>query len=257
MRTKSPEDANVIIQKLPSDMGIHRNPRKGTLNAPEEILDNLKFKEKVLVDEIFPDEFDLKQTQEEIMNNTRELSAYGGPLVSVGGDHSVTYPAAKVLKQKHQEMELLWLDAHLDVKEKVEDHVSHDVVVRQLVEENIFEPEEVHFVGITRIDEDEKKYIADKNFNFYRPDEVKEFLEDFKGPAYLSIDVDVLAPKYAEGTGYPDGALDLEAVLEIINSVKPIHADLVEVAPPFDEGKTVESARRVLSCLVGCAEEKD
>jgi hypothetical protein len=53
-QVNSPSDAEVIIQKLPSDMGVHRNPRKGTLNAPEKILEGLEFDMSVLVEEVFP-----------------------------------------------------------------------------------------------------------------------------------------------------------------------------------------------------------
>ncbi len=250
MRTNKFQDADVLVQKLPSDMGIHRNPCKGTLNAPRKILEGLEFDEKVLVDEVFPDEFSLKQTQEKILANTRELSTYGRPLVSIGGDHSVTYPVARVLKQKHPEMKLLWLDAHLDVKEKVGDHVSHDVVVRQLVEENVFKPEEVYFLGFTKIDWDEKEYVEDKGFNFVKPEELDQFLSNFEEPSYLSVDIDVLISEVARGTGYPDGELDVETVLDVIRKIRPLHADLVEVAPCLDEGGTVEAAQEVLQALL-------
>jgi len=100
MSVKTVEDADVIIQKLPCDIGIHRNPRKGTLNAPEKILESLKFEEKVLVDEVFPDEFSLEKTHDRILENTQELSQYSKPVVSVGGDHSVSYPVIKALKRE-------------------------------------------------------------------------------------------------------------------------------------------------------------
>ncbi len=74
MKTESAEDSELIVQKLPSDMGIHRNPRKGTLNAPAKILDGFEFSRKVLVDEVFPNEFDLEETQQRIEENTRELA---------------------------------------------------------------------------------------------------------------------------------------------------------------------------------------
>jgi len=62
MKTNSTEDADLIVQKLPSDMGIHRIDRKGTLKAPEKILSNFEFDQTVLVDEVFPDEFDREQS---------------------------------------------------------------------------------------------------------------------------------------------------------------------------------------------------
>lgn len=247
----SPQDAQIIIQKLPSDMGIHRNPRKGTLDAPDRILEGLEFERPVIVDEVFPDEFDLRETHSRILENTSELAKYGKPIISIGGDHSVSYPVVKALKESNPELKLVWLDSHLDVKEKVRDHNSHDVIVRQMVEEGLFEPEDIYFVGITRIDHDEEDFLEENDFNFYRPEELDSFLENFEGEAYLSIDIDVLRAEVAPGTGYPDGKLDLEQVLEVVREVEPEHSDIVEVAPCLDtEGKTVEASRKILRELV-------
>lgn len=249
-RINSPEEAEIIIQKLPCDMGIHRNPRKGTLDAPEKILKGLEFDSSVMIDEVFPDEFDLEETHRRIHENTSELLNYDNPVISIGGDHSVSYPVIKALKQENPELKLLWLDAHLDLKEKVDDHISHDVVVRQLVEEDLFEPEEIYFVGITEIDHDEKEFLEKHDFNFYRPEELDEFLEEFEGDAYLSIDIDVLRAEMAPGTGYPDGDIVLEEVLEVVEAVEPVHADIAEVAPCLDNGKTVKASKRILTSLV-------
>lgn len=251
VHVNAPGDANAIIQKLPSDMGIHRNPRKGTLDAPDQIMNGFSSTRKILVDEVFPDEFSLKKTHEKIMSNTEELSAYGKPLISVGGDHSVSFPVLKVLKRKHPELKLVWLDAHLDVKEKIDDHVSHDVVVRELLNHG-FSLDEVYFVGITRVDGDEEEFLKDKDANIYGPEEIREFLEEFSGePAYLSVDIDVLRKEEAPGTGYPDGSLGIDEVEAVIERVDPVHADLVEVAPVFDqEGVTVENAGKILGWLL-------
>ncbi len=251
MKVNSSQEAEVILQKLPCDMGIHRNPRKGTLNAPGKILEGLEFDRSVLVDEVFPDEFDLEENQSRIYDNTSELAEYSKPIISLGGDHSVSYPVIRALKEKNPDLKLIWLDAHLDIKEKVDDHVSHDVVIRQLVEEGLFEPEEVYFVGITEIDHDEEEFLEQNNFNFYRSDEVNDFIEEFEESAYLSIDIDVLQEELAPGTGYPDGELTTQQVLEVVQAVEPVHADIVEVAPCLDhEGETVKASKRILAEVV-------
>jgi len=253
MRVKSLEDAELILQKLSCDMGIHRNPRKGTLNAPEEILEDVDFDRHVLVDEVFPDEFDLEETHGRIYENTVELAKYGRHIISIGGDHSVSYPVVKALKEENPEMQLIWLDAHLDLKEKVEGHVSHDVVVRQLVEEGLFTPDEIYFVGITCIDHDEQNFLDEYDFNVYSPDELSEFIEEYpSGEAcYLSVDIDALNEDQAPGTGYTDGRMSLEEVEKAVKKLRPSHADLVEVAPSLDENqKTVNNAREILQTLI-------
>jgi agmatinase len=252
MEVKSPEDSEIIIQKIPSDMGIHRNPRKGTLNAPEVILERFEPEKKVLVDEVFPDEFDLEETHNRIYDNTFDLLDYDKPIISLGGDHSVSFPVIKALKEENPEMELVWLDSHLDLKEKVDGHVSHDVGVRELLKSG-FSEDEITFVGITRVDEDEQIFLENHSLEVYGADEVSKFLENYESEdsVYLSVDIDVLKESEASGTGYPDGQLSTEQVDKVIEKVDPDYADIVEVAPPFDkDGETVENARKILRELI-------
>lgn len=253
METSKPEESEIIVQKLPSDMGVHRNPRKGTLNAPDELLTDFEFERKVMVDEVFPDEFDLEETHNRIEENTEQLSEYGKPILSIGGDHSVSFPVIKTLKERKPELKLVWLDSHLDLKEKLDGHVSHDVVVRELLSSG-FSEDEIVFVGITRIDDDEKEFLENHDLEVYMHDEVDEFLREFKfgeQPCYMSVDIDVLEPALAPGTGYPDGELTLEQVDHIIEKIQPNYGDLVEVAPPFDrDGRTVRNGRKILEKLM-------
>jgi len=252
METKKPDEAEIIIQKLPSDIGIHRNSRKGTLNAPSVILERFEPESNVLVNEVFPDEFDLEETHERIYRNTVDLLDYNNSVISVGGDHSVSFPVIKALKEANPEMELVWLDAHLDLKEKVDGHISHDVVVRELLDSG-FSEDEITFVGITRIDEDEEKFLENHDLTVYMADEVSEFLQKYQSEqeVYLSVDIDVLKQSEAPGTGYPVGQLSMKQVKKVIEKVSPFHADLVEVAPPFDErSETIKNAEKILSFLL-------
>ncbi|MFB6100310.1 MAG: arginase family protein, partial [Candidatus Nanohalobium sp.] len=87
----------------------------------------------------------------------------------------------------------------------------------------------------------------------YGADEVSEFVGEYSSrhPTYLSVDIDMLKESEAVGTGYPDGQLSMKQVYEVIREVHPDHADLVEVAPEFDEnGKTVGNARDILERLI-------
>jgi len=128
--------------------------------------------------------------------------------------------------------------------------VSHDVVIRQLLEEG-FSEDEIWIVGYTRTDEDEKEFL-ESDLNLYEHDEIERFRREFNSdehPVYLSVDIDVLKKDIVPGTGYPDGKLELEAVENLIKSLQFNHADLVEVAPTLDDGETVESARKILETI--------
>jgi len=251
-KINSPKEAEFIFQKLPSDMGIHRNPRKGTLKAPERILEDFETSEDVLVDEVFVDEFDLEETHNRIEENTEDLAGYDLPIISLGGDHSVSFPVIKSLKQENPEMKLVWLDAHLDLKEKVDGNVSHDVVVRELLNHG-FSEDEIVFVGVTEIDHDEREFLEKHDFDIYMADEVGKFMDNYssKEKTYLSVDIDVLKEEDAPGTGYPDGQLSIERVEKVVEKVSPDHADIVEVAPPFDEtSNTLKASKKILHSLV-------
>jgi agmatinase len=253
-KVNSPQDAEAIIQKLPCDMGIHRTSRKCSLKGPEAVTEDFSPNKPVLIDEVYPDEFSLEETQRRILENTRDLIRYQKPIVSVGGDHSVSFPVIKALKHERPDMELVWMDAHMDLKQKLDSHVSHDVVVRELIQQNLFTPDEVTFVGTTRIDKDEEEFLQDHEIDIYEPDDIEEFRREFdknEQPRYLSIDIDVLEKSSAPGTGYPDGELSLEQVKTLIHQVSPTHGDIVEVAPELDnKGKTTNNAEAILAQLL-------
>jgi agmatinase len=253
-KVNSPQDAEAIIQKLPCDMGIHRTSRKCTLDGPEAVTEDFSSNKPVLIDEVYPDEFSLEETQKRILENTRDLIRYQKPVVSVGGDHAVSFPVIKALKEKRPDMELVWMDAHMDLKQKLDSHVSHDVVVRELIQQNLFTPDEVTFVGTTRIDKDEEEFLQDHEIDIYESDDIEEFRREFdknEQPIYLSIDIDVLKKSSAPGTGYPDGELSLEQVKTLIHQVSPTHGDIVEVAPELDnKGKTTNNAEAILAQLL-------
>ncbi len=148
-------------------------------------------------------------------------------------------------------MQLVWLDAHLDLKEPVDGHVSHDVVVRELIEREVFGEDEIWIVDITRIDDDEQEFLENHDPRVFKFNEQERFQREFNSneqPVYLSVDIDAL--EGIKGTGYPDGELSIDDVKEVIETVRPNYADLVEVAPPLDrDGKTAENAREILENL--------
>jgi arginase family enzyme len=136
------------------------------------------------------------------------------------------------------------MDAHLDAKEPVGRHTSHDVVMRKLVENQVFGADEILCVGTTQIDEDEGDLEEDLRILDYAANEHRSVAVD--SPVYLSFDIDVLAIK---GTGYPDGRMSLSRCQELINSFDVRHSDLVEVAPPLC-GDAVSTGRNVISILL-------
>jgi arginase family enzyme len=242
-RTSIPSEAEVLIQKLPCDMGIHRTSRKGTLNAPSNLLEDGEIESQVHVSEVFPDEFDLEETHRRIQRHTKRMLEYNAPLLSVGGDHSVSYPVLKEVKRHQPNLSLVWLDSHLDAKQPVDGHTSHDVVVRKLVEESVFDPEEIFCVGTTQVDEDEEDLGS--QLGVFGREGISEVADVASGPVYVSFDIDAVD---ISGTGYPDGELSVDECRRLVKDLDVRHADLVEAAPPLGRDVVV-AGRKALNLL--------
>ncbi len=171
----------------------------------------------------------------------------------LGGDHSVTIPLTTVVAQATEgPMGILQLDAHLDLMDTFEGKPwSHACTARRILDLPNVDPSLFAFVGTRSWLDDERAYLADhpevgvhtardiycRGIDFIA-DEVCARLQD-AAAVHITIDVDVLDPAFAPGTGTPEaGGLSTRELLEFLRLVfrdLPIRAlDLVEVSPPLD-----------------------
>jgi len=183
----------------------------------------------------------------------------------IGGDHSITYSLFKgFIKDKNKEnIGMVVFDAHPDCVNNFSPP-THEDFLRTLIEENILKPENVFIIGIRAIDKIEKEFmekrqikhflmknLEDENSYFHLIDQIKSFVNKFDS-WYLSIDIDVLDPLYAPGTGYPEekgmSFDNLKNILRNISHLKNLgRIDLVEVNPDKDiNDKTVNCAKEIL-----------
>ena len=242
--TSAPSDADILIQKVCSDLGLHRTHRKCASNAPDVLVENAGINETAHISEVFTHSFDLSETHRRTADNTRSLLDYNKPVLSLGGDHSISFPVIKAVAKNHPDIKLVWIDSHLDFKKPVENYVSHDVVVRELVEQDIIPPENICFFGTSKIDHDEK--IPNQSMIKKNTEEVKGFCKNSK--TYVSVDVDVL--ESLTGTGYPDGETSVKQVKKVFRLADPSFCDLVEAAPALDNtGTTVEKTSDLLKFM--------
>ncbi|MDY6778004.1 MAG: arginase family protein [Candidatus Nanohaloarchaea archaeon] len=270
--TLAPAKADRLVLQAPSDMGIRNTDRKCTLYAPHTLLDRVDLPDGTFVDEIFPDEFDLAATQDRtryfdidyrtaIRDRAAELLPHG-PLLSIGGDHSITFPLLDAAREQYPNLQVVWIDAHYDLKEvRIDAGVPHDAVLRAALD-NGLGMEDILFIGVREEDPDEQAFLADHDPVIISTEAVaRQNLSDLIAerlddrPTYVSFDIDVLDAAAAPGTTFPsrDG-LDVEDALELVDVLQRqriIGSDLVEVAPPLDkEEKTVKAAQRILEYLV-------
>jgi agmatinase len=197
------------------------------------------------------------------------VASSGAVPVVLGGDHSITYPsAAAVARHVHpRSVGIVHFDAHADTgAEQWGSLVGHGTPMRRLIEEGWVAGRNFVQVGLRGYWPEKETFdwmreqgmrwhpmveIEDRGSEAVIADAIAEALE---GPdcVYLSVDVDVVDPGMAPGTGTPEagGMLSrelLRAVRQIVGLVDLVGMDVVEVSPPYDHAElTAILAHRVV-----------
>lgn len=160
--------------------------------------------------------------------------------IFLGGEHLVSYPVIKAFVRKYPDLHIVHFDAHADLrKDYYGEDRSHSTVMRKAAE--ILGPGRVYQFGIRSGIKDEFEF-ARLNTRMF-PDEVylplKGVLSELKGkPVYVSLDIDVVDPAFAPGTGTqePGGCTSREIIraLHLLGDLHVVGFDLVEVCPQLD-----------------------
>ncbi|MFD8557652.1 agmatinase [Streptosporangium canum] len=203
--------------------------------------------------------FDIGEAVETIEHAAGELQDAGARLVTIGGDHTIALPLLRSLAKRHGPVALLHFDAHLDTWDTYFGaEYTHGTPFRRAVEEGILDTEALSHVGTRGPLYGKKDLEDDRRLGFgvvtsadvmrRGVDEVVDALRQRIGgrPLYLSIDIDVLDPAHAPGTGTPEaGGLTSRELLEILRGLAGanlVGADVVEVAPAYDHAEITSVA---------------
>ncbi|MFJ4169729.1 agmatinase [Paenarthrobacter sp. NPDC089714] len=195
--------------------------------------------------------YDIGRAVKEIKEQARPLIARDKKLITIGGDHTIALPMLQAVNEVHGPVALLHFDAHLDTWDTYFDQpITHGTIFRRAFEEGLLVEDKSMHVGIRGPVYDRNDFLRDHDFGFQiircsdldvigvpaAIERVKQRLGDT--PVYVSIDIDVLDPSYAPGTGTPEmGGLhsrELLALLRGLNGINIVGADVVEVAPAYD-----------------------
>lgn len=185
---------------------------------------------------------------EEAIDSISEMKLV--PLI-IGGEHLVTYPVVESLRKRICDLTVVVLDAHADIRDEYGGlKLSHATVMRRISE--IIPHNRLFQFGIRSGSREEADYyrLTGIIYSHKFPDD--DFFNNLKGQnVYVSIDIDVLDPAYAPGTGTPEpSGWRPEEVLLFIRKLKGITLtgfDIVEVSPPFDpSGITSIMAARII-----------
>jgi len=159
----------------------------------------------------------------------------------MGGEHLVSLPLIEAAHAVYPDLAVVHFDAHADLRDDyLGQHLSHATVMRRVSED--IGPENLFQFGIRSGSREEVAFARSKTHTVFN--RVLEPLIDFshsfnpQRPLYVSIDVDVLDPAFAPGTGTPEpGGISASELLQAVRALHGLNivgADLVEVSPPND-----------------------
>jgi agmatinase len=181
--------------------------------------------------------------------------------IGLGGEHLVSWPIFQEVFKKYPDLAIIHFDAHADLRESYEgEPLSHSTPLRKAA--GLIGGKNIYQFGIRSGSREEFQY-ARENINFH-PFEVleplKKVLPELAGrPVYVTIDIDVLDPSAAPGTGTAEaGGITSKELLAAVHAiagsdVNVVGCDLVEVAPAYDptEQTQIVAAKVIREMLLG------
>lgn len=166
----------------------------------------------------------------------------GKKLFSIGGEHLVSLPLIQAYHGAFPDLVVIQMDAHADLREGyLGDALSHASVMRHVVQK--LGDKRLFQLGIRSGIRDELLFAREKTHLYL--DRFLDALEEVKRlvgsrPVYLSLDIDVLDPAFAPGTGTPEAggvsSRDLLFALRDLAALKIVGFDMVEISPPYEQG---------------------
>lgn len=160
-------------------------------------------------------------------------------LMALGGTRAISYPLIKAAKKTYPRLKVISLDAHTG-RERRGEFIGHDNVFTALTED--FFPKGDLYQWGARVGSAEAAKESGIHHFYYPPHVKKGVLEQmhklYKYPVYLSIDIDVMDPPYAPGSGHPVyggiGTSELFETITLLQSLNIVAMDLTEIVPAYD-----------------------
>lgn len=257
----SAADLDIALVGVPMDLGVSNRPgarfgpravraieRIGPYHQTMRGVPQSRARAADIGDVPFRSRYSLEQSLEDIEVFYQELHARGVRPLSVGGDHSITYPILKALG-KDAPVGLVHIDAHCDTMGAYDgSKFHHGGPFRLAVLDGVLDPKRTIQIGIRGASSMFWEFSHVSGMTVIYMDEFMRMGLDAvaeraravvgNGPVYVSVDVDGFDPSYAPGTGTPEaGGLQAReglALLRALAGLDIIGADVVEVAPQYD-----------------------
>lgn len=261
------KDYDVAIVGAPFDSGVSYRP--GTRFGPQHIRqssrllrpynpaqNNSPFALQQVVDagDVDCNPFNIPEALSVVEKRIYELTEKNKRVVTLGGDHTLALPALRALSRRHGPLAVVHFDAHLDTWDTYFGmDTTHGTPFRRASEEGLIDKTASVHVGIRGplYTSNDLKEDANLGFNIISCVDIEnngmsqaiEALRKRVGdvPVYLSVDIDVLDPSHAPGTGTPEAggmtSRELLRFLREFSNLNLIGADIVEVAPAYDHAE--------------------
>jgi len=252
--SKSYGNSPKVIIGLPMDATTSFRP--GTRLAPyrvrevsESIEEYSVYQDKSLEDISFYDAGDVvipfgnvDESLQRIETVCRGLVEDDKKVFAIGGEHLVSLPLIKAYHQRYPDLVVVQLDAHADLRtDYLGETLSHATVMRHVVQE--LGDKRLYQLGIRSATRDELKFASARTYLYL--DRFLDVLDEVVGkigdrPVYLSLDIDVLDPAFAPGTGTPEAggvsSRELLKALHQLSELTVVGFDMVEISPPYEKG---------------------
>ncbi|MDF1599651.1 agmatinase [Mesorhizobium sp. YIM 152430] len=254
--TKSLKGADVVVWGIPFDAAVSNRPgarfgpqaiRRASAifdNDPQYPFDADLFESLAVIDygDCLLDYGNHQKTPATIQREAAKLVASGASVISMGGDHFVTWPLLRAHAEKHGPLALIQFDAHQDTWFDDGKRIDHGSFVGRAVRDGVIDASRSIQIGIrTHAPEDcDIQMLYGYDLEEMRADEIAAAIKARVGDAraYITFDIDCLDPAYAPGTGTPvaggPSSAKMLSVLRKLGSLNIVGADIVEVAPAYD-----------------------
>lgn len=186
---------------------------------------------------------------------TRQHLEIGDRIVTLGGDHSITYPIIKAYHNKYKKIDILHIDAHSDLYDNFEgNQFSHACPFARIMENKF--AERLVQVGIRTLNTHQAEQAEKFNVEIHQMKDLDlSKIKKFENPLYISLDMDGFDPAFAPGVSHHEpGGLSSRQVIDLIQNLDAeiIGADIVEYNPTRDfQEATAFLAAKMLKEILG------
>lgn len=207
---------------------------------------------------------DTTKVLDEIYEGTKSIVKDNKVPFMIGGEHLVTLPAFKAVREKYEDIYVLHFDAHTDLRDEYNNNKnSHATVIKRIWD--IIGDNRIFQFGIRSGTKEEFKFALEDKHTYMEVSTINTFesiVDSLSGKnVYLTIDLDVLDPSIFPGTGTPEpGGVsyrEFENIFRVLKNsdINLVGCDIVELSPDYDNTSvsTVTACKilRELSLVIG------